>query len=118
MTANETTQIREVIARSHSILAQSLILELYRAIACCRIAKLKRCGLESLPYLMAAEATSVKFKDLQLQGKRIESESILDLMGRLEEELTGSATPHFSRSLGRARSLALFSPLPRGDAKH
>jgi len=91
MTANETTQVREVIARSYSILAQSLILELYRAIACCRIAKLKRCGLESLPYLMAAEATSAKFKDLQLQGKRIESESILDLMGRLEEELNGTA---------------------------
>ena len=89
-----------MIARSHSILVQSLILELYRAIACCGIARLRRCGVDSLPYLMAAEATSTKFKELQLQGKLIDSEYILDLMGRLEEELTGR--PGFSPDCGPA----------------
>jgi hypothetical protein len=35
---------------------------------------------------MAAEATSAKFKNLQLQDKLIDSESILDLMRSLEQE--------------------------------
>jgi hypothetical protein len=62
--------------------------ELHRAIVCCKIVKRKWCEVDSLPYLIAAEATSAKFNKLYLQGK-IRSKHILDLMGRLEKELGG-----------------------------
>ena len=76
-----------MVSRSRAILVQSLLTELTRAIACCRIVKLRRCGVDSLPYLMVAEATSARFKKLYLQDKIFDSEYILDLMGYLEEEL-------------------------------
>ena len=83
----EARQVQEVIFRSRAVLAQCMVAELSRAIRCCRIAKLKGCEFDSLPYLMVAEATSARFKKLHLQGKILESEYVLDLMGQLEEEL-------------------------------
>ena len=85
--ATAARQVQQVVRHSQAILVQCLISELSRAIACCRIGKLKRCGIDSLPYLMVAEATSARFKKLHLQGKIFDSEDILDLMGHLEEEL-------------------------------
>ena len=69
MTAPDATEVQEVVSRSQAVLVQSLVTELARAIACCRILKLKRCGVDSLPYLIVAEATSARFKKLYLQDK-------------------------------------------------
>lgn len=68
-----------------------VLAELSRAIACCRIAKRKGCGADSLPYLMVADATSAKFSKLHSEGKIVNSEFILDFMARLEEELSVTA---------------------------
>ena len=65
--------------------------ELSRAIACCRIAKLKENGVDKLQYLILAEQTSAKFIKLYSQGKIPQSETILELMVCLEESLGGTA---------------------------
>ena len=70
---------------------QRLTAELSRAIACCRIAKLQESIAEKLSYLIVAERTSAKFIKLHLQGKIPQSQSIMELMVRLEEALGGSA---------------------------
>jgi hypothetical protein len=90
MTSVEAAQIRRVISHSHSILLQCLIVELSRAVACCRIVRRKQCNVDSLPYLVAAEATSAKFRKLCWRGGIFGSEFMLELMGRLEEELGGT----------------------------
>lgn len=86
-----TEHAQEVISRTQVILVQSLVTELRRAIACCKVAKMKRCDADSIPYLLVAEATSAKFIKLHSQRKLMESESILDFMTRLEIELGGNA---------------------------
>jgi hypothetical protein len=91
MTSVEAAQVQRVISRSHSILLQCLTVELSRAIACCKIVRLKQCSVDSLPYLVAAEATSAKLRTLCWRGGIFGSEFMLELMGRLEEELGGTA---------------------------
>ena len=91
MTA-QSVHIRRVISRSHAILCECLILiELSRAIACCRIAEVKKSGDEKLPYLIIAERTSAKFPGLHSRRKIAKSKSIRKMMALLEEALGGTA---------------------------
>ena len=86
--AAQARQVRQLISRSQAILLRSLIAELFRAVTCCTIAKLKD-EKDSLRYLMVAEATSAKFMKLRSQGRIAESKTILGAMSLLEEELGG-----------------------------
>jgi len=81
--------VRQLISRSHAILVESLVAELSRAIACCKIAKSMSDPANSLRFLLVAEATSAKFMKLLSQGKIAESKTILGLMSLLEQELGG-----------------------------
>src|SRR5215472_15922392 len=77
---------------SHAIRGECLILiELSRAIACCRIAKVKKSGDEKLPYLIIAERTSAKFLSLHSRRKIAKSNYIPKMMALLEEALGGTA---------------------------
>ena len=89
MTIGLRAQVQLLVSRSQAILAESFRLELVRAIVCCEIAKRKDLGLEAFGYLMVAEATSVRFEKLHLQGKIFDSAEILELMGELEGALAG-----------------------------
>jgi hypothetical protein len=80
-------QIQRTIFASQGILVTCLMAELYRALACCNIAKRKDLRLEGLDYLMVAEKTSARFTKLHLQRKIFNSTEILELMERLEEAL-------------------------------
>ena len=88
MTA-QAKHVRQLISRSQATLFSSLVVELSRAIACCRIAKTASDAANRLRYLLVAEATSAKFMKLCSQGKVIESKTVLELMSLLEEELGG-----------------------------
>jgi hypothetical protein len=90
MTA-QSLQARRVISHSQAILAECVMVELSRALTCCSIAEGKHVATEKLPYLLVAERTSAKFLKLHAQGKVVKSESILELMKRLEEALGGTA---------------------------
>ena len=85
----QAEQVRQLISRSQATLFSSLVVELSRAIVCCRIAKRASDAAQRLRYLWIAEATSAKFMKLCLQGKVIESKALLELMSLLEEELGG-----------------------------
>ena len=94
MTTSVRAQVEQLVSRSQAILAQSLRTELLRAIACCRIGRRQESVFDMLHYLMVAEKTSARFKKLDLQTKRsklFRLDYILELMGRLEEELGGPA---------------------------
>jgi len=78
-----------LILRSRVILLSSLIAELSRGLACCKIAKTTSDDSRRLQYLLVAEATSAKFYKLRSQGKIVESKAIQRYMARLEEELGG-----------------------------
>ena len=75
--------------RSREILTDCLAAELSRALVCCRIAKRKGSAAEQLAYLIVAERTCEKVLKLHKQGKIVKSQSILELMMRLEEALSG-----------------------------
>ena len=91
MTA-QSVHIRRVISRSHAILCECLILiELSRAIACCRIAEVKKSGDEKLPYLIITERTSAKYLSLHSRRKIAKSKYIPKMMALLEEALGGTA---------------------------
>jgi len=85
----QAKQVQQLISRSHEILFGSLIAELARGIACCRIAKTNSDQARSFSYLLVAEATSAKFMKLRSQGKIGKSKAILRLMSLLEKELGG-----------------------------
>ena len=91
MRTPESTQVERLVTHSRAILSESLRTELVRAIACCRIGRRQRSAFDMLHYLLVAEKTSAKFKKLDLQHKIFGSAYILELMGRLEEELGGTA---------------------------
>jgi hypothetical protein len=87
----ESIQVQQVISRSNAILADSLRMELFRALICCSIANQKETGTEKLPYLIVAEQTSAKFVKLYAQKKMVRSRSVLRLMILLERALGGNA---------------------------
>src|SRR5262245_26628492 len=82
-------QVGQLILRSRMILISSMIAQLSRGLACCRIAKSTSDDSRRLQYLLVAEATSAKFYKLRSQGKIVESKAIQRYMARLEEELGG-----------------------------
>jgi len=87
----QVMQVQQVISRSRAILVRCMIVQLWRAIVCCDIAKRRQQSrVDSLHYVIVAEAASARFKKLHLQGKIFDSD-ILALMARLEEGLTGTA---------------------------
>ena len=98
----QVMEVRQVISRSRAILVRCMIVQLFRAIVCCEIAKRKDSGLEAFGYLMVAEATSVRFEKLHLQGKIFDSTEILELMGELEGALAGH--PNQSRLCDEAEA--------------
>ena len=107
MTA-QVMQVQQVISRSRAILVRCMIVQLWRAIVCCDIAKRRQQNrVDSLHCVVVAEAASARFKKLHLQGKIFGSD-ILALMARLEEGLTGTADdlsdPHTPSSATHLRS--------------
>src|SRR5215469_5621543 len=89
--AAQVIQVQQLISRSRSILVRCMIVQLWRAIVCCDIAKRRQQSkVDSLHYVIVAEAASARFKKLHLQGKIFDSD-ILALMARLEGGLTGTA---------------------------
>jgi len=85
----QAEQVRQLNARTQAILFASLKAQVSRTIVCCRIAKITSDAVNRLRYLLVAEATSAKFMKLCLQGKVIESKTLLELMSLLEAELGG-----------------------------
>src|SRR5215472_10426526 len=91
----QVMEVQQVISRSRAILVRCMIVQLWRAIVCCDIAKRRQQNrVDSLHYVVVAEAASARFKKLHLQGKIFDSD-ILALMARLEEGLTGTADDLF-----------------------
>jgi hypothetical protein len=89
----QAVEVRQLLSRSQAILFASLVAELSRAIACCRIAKTTSDAANSLRYLLVAETTSAKFMRLRSQRKIVVSATILRLMSLLEEGLGGRLWP-------------------------
>jgi hypothetical protein len=90
---DQAVEVRQLLSRSQAILFASLVAELSRAIACCRIAKTTSDAANSLRYLLVAETTSAKFMRLRSQRKIVVSATILRLMSLLEEGLGGRLWP-------------------------
>ena len=96
----QAKQVRQLISRSQAIQVASLVAELSRAIACCKIATITSDAEKGLCYLLVAEATSAKFMRLRSQGKFVESTAIEQLMFLLEEGLGGRLWPlSFNRNV-------------------
>ena len=91
MTTSVLAQVERLVSRSHAIVAESLRMELLRAITCCRIGRHQGSVFDMLHYLLVAEETSARFKKLDLQSRSFGSDQLLELVGRLEEELGGRA---------------------------
>src|SRR5262249_26805194 len=109
----QVMEVQQVISRSRAILVRCMIVQLWRAIVCCDIAKrMKLIIVDSLHYVIVAEATSAMFKKLHLQGKIFDSD-ILALMARLEEGLTGTGRWSFPSTPSRATHLRPRKPVPQ-----
>ena len=114
----QVMEVQQVISRSRAILVRCMIVQLWRAIVCCDIAKRRQQSrVDSLHYVIVAEAVSARFKKLHLQGKIFDLD-ILALMARLEEGLTGTADDLFPQhTLSSATHLRSRKPAPQAPSQ-
>ena len=106
-------QVEQLVSRSQAILVEALRAELLRAIVCCRLGRRQESVLDMLAYLLVAEKTSAKFKKLDLQCTIFGSDYILELMGRLEEELGGMADNSIREANPPVDRAVLREPAPK-----